>query len=338
MRVAVFGATGNVGTSVLEALAAEPAVESVLAIARREPKHEPPPKAEWAAADIVRDDLRTLLAGVDTVVHLAWLIQPARDQKLLRTVNIDGSRRVFDAVASAGVHHLVYASSVGAYSPGPKDPPVDESWPTHGVPNAYYSQQKAAVERVLDQFEESAPQVRVVRLRPGLIFKRSSALEQQRLFAGPYLPKPLLVPGRLPFIPLTDRLRFQAVHADDVADAYRRAIVSDLRGAFNIAAPDVIGPPEIAALLKTRAVMVPERVLRALVTASFRMRLQPSPADWFNMGVEAPVMDVSRASAELGWRPRVSAQAALEELLEGIRNKDSGYTPPLAENPVSAAR
>jgi nucleoside-diphosphate-sugar epimerase len=39
----------------------------------------------------------------DAAVHLAWLIQPSRDEPTLRSVNVDGSRRVFDAVAQTGV-------------------------------------------------------------------------------------------------------------------------------------------------------------------------------------------------------------------------------------------
>jgi UDP-glucose 4-epimerase len=35
MRIVIVGATGNVGTSVVGALAADPAVESVLGLARR---------------------------------------------------------------------------------------------------------------------------------------------------------------------------------------------------------------------------------------------------------------------------------------------------------------
>jgi uncharacterized protein YbjT (DUF2867 family) len=35
MRVLITGATGNVGTSVLEALADEPAVEEIVGLARR---------------------------------------------------------------------------------------------------------------------------------------------------------------------------------------------------------------------------------------------------------------------------------------------------------------
>ena len=56
MRVVVVGATGNVGSSLLEALAHEPLVESVLGISRRPPEHEQG-TLDWARADIGRDEL-----------------------------------------------------------------------------------------------------------------------------------------------------------------------------------------------------------------------------------------------------------------------------------------
>src|SRR5690349_9119539 len=55
MRVVVVGATGNVGTSLLDALAAEPAVDSVLGVARRAPELEVS-KVDWAQADVTGDD------------------------------------------------------------------------------------------------------------------------------------------------------------------------------------------------------------------------------------------------------------------------------------------
>src|SRR5206468_927620 len=145
MRVVVVGATGNVGTSLVHALADANEVESILGIARRLPSLEVA-RTEWAAADIVDADLVPLFRGGDAVVHLAWAIQPSRDLNQLWRINVYGSDRVFRAVAEAGVPSLVYASSVGAYSPGPKDRRVDESWPTHGIPTSFYARHKAEVE------------------------------------------------------------------------------------------------------------------------------------------------------------------------------------------------
>lgn len=184
MRVVVVGATGNVGTSVLRSLENEDRVESVLGVARRLPGLRME-KVEWAAADIVEDDLVPLFRGADAVILLAWLIQPSRDLNKLWMVNVEGSMRAARAVAEAGVPALLYASSVGAYSPGPKDRAVDESWPTGGVPTSYYARQKAEVERRLDRFESENPEVRVVRMRQGLTFKKEAAEGVRRLFGGP---------------------------------------------------------------------------------------------------------------------------------------------------------
>jgi UDP-glucose 4-epimerase len=79
MRVVVVGATGNVGTSVLESLEGESGVQEIAAVARRDPERtfahtrfEPPDVASW--------DLVSIFRGADAVVYLAWLIQPSRDE------------------------------------------------------------------------------------------------------------------------------------------------------------------------------------------------------------------------------------------------------------------
>ena len=328
MRVVVVGASGNVGTSLLRELADEPAVESVLGLSRRVPELDLP-KVEWRAADICDAPLETLFADADAVVHLAWLIQPARDRALTRQVNVGGSERVFRAVAKAGVKTLVYASSVGAYARGPKDPPVDESWPTSGVGSSFYSSDKAAVEGLLDRFEQEKPGVRVVRFRPGLIFSREAASEIRRLFAGPFLPGSLIRPELVPLVPDVDRLVFQAVHSRDVGTAYRLALTGDARGAFNLAAEPVIGPAELGALMQARRIRVPARALRAAAELTFKVRLQPSEPGWLDMALAVPVMDTSRAREELQWAPVHSSVDALSELLAGIREGAGFETPPL---------
>ena len=327
MRIVVTGASGNVGTSVLRALAADDAIEDIIGISRRAPSISFP-RTHWICADVAADELVAIFDGADAVVHLAWLIQPSRDRALTRRVNYDGSRRVFDAVATAGVPALVYASSLGAYSPGPKEP-VDESWPTGGVRSSFYSSDKADVEHMLDGFEAEHPHIRVARLRPGLIFKRDAASGIRRLFAGPLVPTWLLRPSLIPLVPALERLRFQAVHSFDVGDAYRLAVTSHARGAFNVAADPVLDPDELARILNARPVPLPERGLRAIIALTWRLRLQPSPPGWLDMALQTPLMDTTRIRQELGWEPQHSADEALLELLEGMRAGAGLPTPPL---------
>src|SRR3954469_23142871 len=176
MKIVVTGATGNVGTSVIRALAADERVEEIVGVARRTPRW-PAPRTRWVAADIERDPLP--FAGADVVIHLAWLIQPSRDGEELERVNVRGSRRVFQAAAEAGAA-IVHASSVGVYSPGPKDRPVDESWPRDGVRTSFYARHKAQAEHALDEVVAAFGGLRAVRLRPGLIFKREAGSEIRR--------------------------------------------------------------------------------------------------------------------------------------------------------------
>ena len=325
----VIGATGNVGTALLRALQAEPAVEEIVGVARRLPELELD-KVRWVAADITRSDLVPVLTGSDAVVHLAWLIQPSRRESVTRKVNVEGSRRVFEAAARAAVPTIVYASSVGTYARGPKDTPVDESWSHTGVPSSFYSRHKAAVEAILDSFEAAHPEVRVARLRPGLIFGRESASEIRRYFAGPLLPSFLLQPRLIPVVPSHDRLVFQAVHRDDVAQAYRLALLDeDARGAYNVAADPVLDPAEIGRILGARPVPLPPALLRLGAGLTWRLRLQPTSPGWLDMGLDVPVMDTTRARTELGWTPKFTAAQALLELIEGMRESAGAPTPPL---------
>ncbi|HEX2235140.1 MAG TPA: NAD-dependent epimerase/dehydratase family protein [Actinomycetota bacterium] len=336
MKVVVVGATGNVGTSLLEGLVDDPRVETIVGVARRAPSLTLA-KTTWVTADIARDDLTPHLRGADVVVHLAWVIQPSRDLETLRRINVEGSRRVFESVAQAEVPALVYASSVGAYAAGPKDRAVDESWSTDGIATSFYSRHKAEVERILDGFEDLNPAVRVVRLRPGLIFKREAASGIRRLFIGPFLPNFLVRTAFVPLVPDVDELRFQAVHSLDVGEAYRLAVVGDVRGPFNVAADPVIGPEELGAVFGARPVRVPPRLLRWGAAATWRLRLQPSPEGWVDMGYRAPIMDTSRARTELGWTPKYSSIEALRELLAGLR-AGAGYPTPALEPDMGSLR
>ena len=316
MRIVVTGASGNVGTSLVRALAADDDVEEIVGLARRLPLrdfHE----TEWRATNIEHGDLVALFRGADCVVHLAWAIQPSHDLAALRRTNVDGSERVFRAVAEAGVPALVYASSVGAYSPGPKDRPVDESWPTEGTPTSFYARHKAEVEAMLDRFQLERPETRVVRLRPGLIFKRSSGEEQRRYFLGPLFPRVLARRGALAVIPDLDGLRFQAVHTRDVAEAYRLAVVGDVRGAFNVAAEPVLDAPTLAGARRP----CPAGSTRRRANGAGRELAGPAAADTAGLARHGPL----RPAHGHHPRPRGARLGAAPQLARRDRGRAHGH-------------
>ncbi|HEU0101879.1 MAG TPA: NAD-dependent epimerase/dehydratase family protein [Mycobacteriales bacterium] len=337
MRIVVTGATGNVGSQLLPQLLSTPEITSVVGLARRLPD-APDPQVEWHAVDVAEDDLRPLLRGADAVVHLAWLLMPAHDPDEMRRVNVQGSRRVFDAAVAEGVPVLVHASSVGTYAPGPNRPPVDESHPHTGISTSVYSRHKAEVEGMLDELEREHPERRVVRLRPGIVFQAQAASALARYFLGPFVPQSLVRRGLLPVVPAVPALAIQAVHAHDVARAYVLALIRPVTGAFNIAAEPVLDPPTLARLLHARTVPLPRAVARAVVDLTWRLHLQPTDPGWVDLGTLGPLMDTTRARRDLGWLPTRDAGEALLETLDAISSGQGGASPVLRPRASGSAR
>ena len=344
MRVVVTGASGNVGTALLARLQGSREVSSIVAVGRRppDPGAGPPvgenpdggPPVTWRAADMGKEPMDDVLAGADALVHLAWRFHPTRDHRQTFADNVVGSINTFEAAARQGVKTLVYASSVGAYSPGPQtigqpDEPVDERWPTHALPTAAYGRQKSYLERVLDHLEETAA-MRVVRLRSAFVFQRSAAPEQRRIFAGPFAPGRLVASRVLPVVPIPRGMRMQVVAAADVAAAYEAALVRPVSGAFNIATDPVLGASELGELLGARPVTIPPRLARGALAAAFHARLAPTEPGLFELFMSLPLMDTTRARTELGWAPTQDAFATFESLLAGLGDPEGGPTPRLA--------
>ena len=329
MRIVITGASGNAGTALLRnlqgQLARKPGSLQLAGISRRLPDTNQTPYAgvEWHTLDVGleqdRPKLEAALEGADAVVHLAWQIQPNRDLEQLYRTNVNGTRRVLDAARTAGVKQVVCASSVGAYSKSSKDGRRDESWPAQGMQGSHYSRHKAEQEALLDRFAESEPGIAVARLRPGLIFQGDAGSEIGRYFLGPVIPR--LLPGklRIPLLPAPDNLVFQAVHADDVAEAYWRVVDQRASGAFNIAAEPVLDPQELGRILGAKRILpVPMWLLHRAAGLAWRLRLQPTDSGWVEMAAGAPVMDTRRAQRILGWEPKTPAVDAVREVLEGM--------------------
>ncbi|WP_157756557.1 NAD-dependent epimerase/dehydratase family protein [Plantactinospora sp. KBS50] len=338
MRIAITGATGNIGTALLRRLGtAEPDIE-VLGIARRLPEAGTAPydRARWQSVDLgdpsAVGTLTESFAGLDAVVHLAWQVQPSHRRARLRRTNLAGTRHLLRAVTEAQVPKLVYASSIAAYAPGPKDNRVDENWPTTGVSGSGFSADKAAVEAMLDGLEWENPALQVIRLRTPPVLQYLAGAELTRYFFGGLIPVSLLRSGRLPLVPANRHLRGQVVHADDAAEAYLRAVRSDRRGAYNIAAEPVLDAAQVADEVGGRVVHAPLPVLRMLAKLAWRAKLIPTEPGWLDLTAAAPLVDCTRAERELGWRPSRNGRETIRELLHGVVEGAGTASPALRPN------
>lgn len=331
MRIVITGASGNVGTALVRRLSG--AGHVVVGLSRRPPEES---ELEWHAIDLSSADpaeLSEVFAGADAVVHAAWAFQPSHDPEYLRRIGVGGTRRVIDAVAAAGVPHLVHLSSIGVYAAKHDDNPVDESWPKDGIPTSPYSRHKVAAERLLDVFEQGSDgTTAVTRIRPGIVGQRSagSALLRYAL--------PAIVPSKaldlVLLVPLDRALAVPVVHADDVADAITRVLERRLGGAFNLAAAPPVTVDTIAAELGARSVHVPAAIVRAVAATAWYTRLQPVDPGWLDLGYSVPIMDTGQAERELGWSPRSSGPEVLHEVVEGLRTAAAARTPVLRPRSV----
>jgi UDP-glucose 4-epimerase len=327
VRIVITGASGNVGTALLLRLGRSGEHELV-GLSRREPPRVAPYSwADWVSTDIghadATDTLTEVFAGADVVIHLAWLIQPARDRELMRRANQDGTAAVAKAAIVAGVAHLVHQSSVGAYSPG-AGKTVDESWPTEGISTSSYSVDKAAAEAIVSQAED---ELVVTRVRPGLIFQEAAASEVIRYFLGPLVPSAVLRRSLLRFAPFPDALAFQLVHADDVATAIELIVRERAAGAFNVAAYPVIDREVFQRVFGGVGPSVPPSLLRALASATWRARLQPTEPGWLDLAAQVPFLKTDRL-AGLGWAPAHDAEDVLGRFVDAL-NRGAGRPGPL---------
>jgi UDP-glucose 4-epimerase len=337
MRIVVTGASGNVGTAVLRHLKADG--HGLVGVSRRAPDRtcEPFAGVDWACVDLAGPNAQQILnrvfAGADAVVHLAWGFQPSHDIDYLERIGVGGTRAVVRAAHAAAVPHLVHMSSLGAYSPGPDDRWIDESWPTEGVLSLPYSRHKVAAERLLDEHEREHPDAPVIaRMRPALVLQRDNGSALLRYFLPSYVPAAVL--GHLPVLPVDRRLTVPAVHTEDVADAVVRVLQRRSAGPFNLMAEPVLTRDGIARVLRARPLHVPRLLLRGLAWATWRAHVQPVDPGWLDLAFAMPPMDTSRARRELGWAPSIPADVALKQAVEGMAGAANLPSPALRDRDV----
>ena len=202
MKVVVLGASGNAGTALLRALEAEPA--------RRGGRRGGAPTARptglrrrrpGARSTSPRDPLEPVLRGADAVVHLAWLIQPARDLEQSRAVNVGGSRRVMAAVARRASPRSSTPRRSAPTRAAPRTASSTRRGRRAGCPRRSTRATRPRSSGCWTGSSSSIPTSASCACDPGLIFQRGAASEIRRLFAGPFLPSPLVAPRWIPIVP-----------------------------------------------------------------------------------------------------------------------------------------
>jgi nucleoside-diphosphate-sugar epimerase len=305
--VAITGASGNLGSVLVERLIADSSIERIIAIDRRAPE-QMADKVEFTEADVRDPDLHDAFAGCDAVVHLAYIVERgSRDRDTVQQVNVGGTKNVCEAAVRAGVEQIVYASSIAAYGfhPSNSDGEITEDAPCRGNDDFYYARTKGECERWLDEFAPANPKVAIARLRPSVFLgpRGGRSLEMLRRRYFPYLGgygKPLHV-----------------THEDDVAEAFYLALTKRAHGAFNVAASEPLAMSEWAKHTGKVGVRLPGALVH-VADYAYKAKLSDFDPVWIRAGREHPILvSTKKIRRKLRWRPRFETTGAVLRELAG---------------------
>lgn len=330
LTVAVTGPTGAIGKALMRALQKEDSVERVIGMARRpfDPLEHGWTKVEYRQGDILDEvSVKSLVAGADVVVHLAFLIFGSQDETA--RVNLEGSRNVFLAAMNEGADRLIYTSSVAAYGFHDDNPELlHEDIPPRGSDEHYYSAQKAELEATLREMTAKTS-TDVFVFRPCIVAGPTATELIENIpyvQLGEKLPDPVrslmgTIPLLRPVIP-DPGVPFQLVHEDDVAQALTAAIVGGrVPGTYNLAADGEITLSDLAHALGWYAIPIPELAVDLTARIVSRIPLMPARASWIS-ALSAPVlMDTSKAKMNLGWEPEHDAFDTLAQTIQSARER-----------------
>lgn len=117
-------------------------------------------------------DWLPLLTGADAVVHLAGMAHLPLDtretRRRLRRINVESTQRLAEAAAAAGIATFVFMSSIKAVSDHSEGTPLTEA--DRPGPEDCYGAAKLAAERRLQRLGRNTPRMRILILRPPLVY------------------------------------------------------------------------------------------------------------------------------------------------------------------------
>jgi nucleoside-diphosphate-sugar epimerase len=312
MRVALTGATGYTGSRLLAALLGRG--DTVRALARPSAKR-PALSAEpvWIEGDLADETaLARLVEGTDAVVHVAAVYRTAgHPDAYYREVNVDGTARLLEAAARAGVRRFVHTSTVGVHG-HVEHPPADEASPFS--PGDVYQATKAEAEAVALEFHRRRA-LPVCVIRPGAIYGPGET-RLLKLFRA-------IARGRYALVG-SGRAYYHPVYIDDLVQGYLLALAraEAVGEAFIIAGPRYVTQQELA-----------ETIARATGGRILPFHVPAAPLRWLGalceavcvpLGLEPPLhrrrvefwtksraFSTEKAKRQLGYEPLVDLETGV---------------------------
>jgi UDP-glucose 4-epimerase len=314
--VAITGACTFLGTELIKLLEADPRYARVLALDIRRPDLPPDLiKTEHHPVDLtvptVGSQLASLLRGVDTVVHGAFLSFPTHAASWAHELEDVGTMHVLDACAQVAPARFVLLSTTMVYGPARNNPNwLSESAPLRGLPGSRYVTDKVRAEMQVARHADEHPETEVCVLRFAPLLGPTVSNYVTRFFARPLAP---VLMGHDPLL--------QFVHESDAVLALKRAVDRQVSGPFNVVGDGVLPYSTVLALMGRVPLPLPHFVARRLYRALWATQIAATPPTFLDFLRYLCVADGARAERELGFRARYDIQRAIQDFL-GLTPED----------------
>src|SRR5437763_3066551 len=265
--------------------------------------------------DFVHADMRQSVIGklgrrlrIDTVVHLAVIVDSGREDRATHETNVIGTMNVLAGCAgpASSVTRVVVKSSQAIYGARPDYPSVlAEEMASLSRGQSSITRDLIEVEQLSHDFALRNPECRVARLRLGYRVTRDTSM-------GRYLSQPL-VPTFAGFDP-----RLQLLAEEDGTEAVVRAAMGTHEGAFNIAGDGVVLLSQAIAIMGARSVpMLPPYARwasRMAIRSTTGVRM---PSHLTELLMFGSLVDCARLHQEFAWKPAHSSRAAIDQFAQG---------------------
>jgi UDP-glucose 4-epimerase len=310
VRYLITGGSGYIGSRLTEILATRDDVDAIINLDIR------PPARRVGNSNFVRGDvrdyasIRTLLdrEQPDALVHLAFVLNPIRDEARMYDIDVNGTAAVLRAAGDAGTAQILVTSSAtayGAFADNPK--PIAEDWPVRGQPDFSYARHKADADRICQLWALENPDRVMTIVRPSIVF-------------GPNVDNYISRSWKTSaFMPILDGVeeQFQLVHEDDVVSAIIGLLDARAGGAFNVGGDGRMTWKESAEMvgLKTRVMsMKSVRRIYAAAWALHAPRVESPPG---NLSfIRYPwIVSNEKLKSEIGWQPSATTREIFVETM-----------------------
>jgi UDP-glucose 4-epimerase len=306
-RVLLTGVSNPLGSEVARRLA--PQVEQLFGCDVADPV------AALEEMDFVHADTRLSVIGklirqlsIDTVVHLAVVVDSPRDDRSVHETDVIGTMNVLVgcAGASSSVRKLVVKSSQAIYGAGPNEPSFfSEDMINFDKAASGVTREMLEMEQLVSEFVLRNEQCDTAVLRLGFRVTEGTSLAR-------YLSLPI-VPTFAGFDP-----RLQLLHEDDAVEAIVRATLGHHQGVFNVAGDGVLLVSQAIAIMGGSAAPILPPYGRWLSRLALRAFAGVElPAHLANVIAYGSVMDCARSAKEFGWKPAYNSRQAMDALALG---------------------